>query len=166
MIAIVVASEGKNADLAEKVFEEAKSQGSEARLINLLDFSLPLYSTREEKANGIPKKAVELKELFQKAKSFVFVAPEYNGSVPPTLNNSIAWVSRAAEDWREAFNGKVASIATHSGGGGAHVLMSMRMQLSYVGMTVLGRQILTTYQKELNQESLKEIISQQINLTK
>ena len=67
-------------------------------------------------------------------------------------------MSRSGEDWRDVFNGKSALIATHSGGGGAHVLMAMRHQLSYVGMNVLGRQLLTNYGKQLNDESAIECI--------
>jgi NAD(P)H-dependent FMN reductase len=92
----------------------------------------------------------------------IFISPEYNGSTPPVFTNSLAWVSRTGKEWRGIFNRKTAVIATHSGSGGAHVLMSMRLQLSYLGMNVLGRQILTHYTKELNQETLMDILDQLI----
>ena len=53
-----------------------------------------------------------------------------------------------------------AVVATHSGGGGSHVLMHMRMQLSFIGMNVVGREILTNYNKPVNSESLTAVVDQ------
>ena len=56
--------------------------------------------------------------LYNKAESFVFVSPEYNGGVPPALTNIIAWVSRlGGKDWRKSFNGKAAALARSILGG-------------------------------------------------
>ena len=90
--------------------------------------------------------------------SFAFVAPEYNGSIPPTLSNAIAWLSVGTEDFRELFNGKGAAIATHSGGGGQKVLVAMRLQLSHLGVNVLGRELLTSSQRELNEDSARAVL--------
>jgi hypothetical protein len=51
-------------------------------------------------------------------------------------------------------------IATHSGGGGSHVLMNMRIQLSLLGVNVMGRQILTHKTKDLNHESMVAVLEQ------
>jgi chromate reductase len=152
-LAVIVASTGKNLELGEKIKSHAIETGFEAEVINLVELDLPLYSTESEQ-KGIPPKAVELTKKVSHADSLVVISPEYNGGIAPTLNNAIAWISRGSEDWREAFNGKPAIIATHSGSGGMHALMAMRMQLSYIGMNVLGRQLQTNYSKELSIESL------------
>jgi chromate reductase len=95
------------------------------------------------------------------ARSLVFCAPEYNGSMPPIVNNAIAWVSRSgSEDWRAAFNGKPAVVATHSGGGGLKVTQAMRAQLEHLGAIVLPRPIITNYQKVFNQDSAVAILTQ------
>lgn len=158
-ITILVSSKGKNVDLGNAISEEISKRNISSELINLVDLDLPLYTTEEE-VNGIPDNAKKLASHLKECQSFVVVAPEYNGSVPPVLINAISWVSRTGDDWREAFNGKMALIATHSGGGGAHVLMALRSQLSFVGANVIGRQILTNYSKELNIDSLKSCIDQ------
>ena len=50
--------------------------------------------------------------------SFVFCGPEYNGSIPPIISNTIAWISVSTEHWRDGFKDKNAFIATSSGGPG------------------------------------------------
>ena len=77
---------------------------------------------------------------FEISKIDGFVAPEYNGNVPPSFANFLAFCSKSSKDWRELFNTKKAVVA-HSGGGGAHVLMHMRMQLSFIGMMLSGAKL-------------------------
>lgn len=72
------------------------------------------------------------------------MAPEYNGAPPPTFNNFLAWVSRSTKNWRETFNGKPAMLASFSAGSGIQALVIMRLQLSHVGMNVIGRTIQST----------------------
>lgn len=163
-IVILLCSEGENKKLAQKLAEEITSQNEEHDIISLANLELPLYTTEEEK-KAIPQAAKDLSSSLQKCRAMIVVAPEYNGGIPPVLNNAIAWVSRSGDDWREAFNGKMALVATHSGGGGLHALMSMRQQLSYIGVNVLGRQIHTHYKKPLNLESAKACIAQLLELT-
>lgn len=163
-ILVLVASVGKNVELGDKIAAEIRAQDAQAEIVNLVELDLPLYSTKAE-ANGIPEKAVELSKKMIDANAVFFVAPEYNGSIPPCLNNMIAWVSRSGDDWRGAFNGKIAGIATHSGGGGLTVLAAMRAQLSYLGMNVIGRQLQTNFGKPLNPESATAVVAQMIKLS-
>ncbi|MCM8536232.1 MAG: NAD(P)H-dependent oxidoreductase [Lentisphaeraceae bacterium] len=156
-IIILVASKGMNVVLGDKLAEEVKAQGATPEIINLVDLELALYPAKCETSKT---KAIELTEQVKTADGLLFVAPEYNGSLPPVLNNAMAWISTSTEEWRETFNGKAAAIATHSGGGGAHVLVAMRQQLSYIGANVVGREILTHYKKELNPESATEVVGQ------
>lgn len=165
LLTILVASVGKNVELAAELEKTAKEQGADVRVVNLVELELPLYSTLAEK-DGIPDKARDLTAQMIESQGMIVVAPEYNGSMPACLNNAISWVSRSTDgdDWRQAFNGRPVVIATHSGGGGAHVLMAMRQQLSYLGMNVLGRQLMTNYGKPLNPESAQAVVSQLIQL--
>jgi len=109
---------------------------------------------------GLSEKFSNALTVLKSANSMVFVAPEYNGNVPPSFTNFLAFCSRSSKDWRELFNTKKAIVATHSGGGGAHVLMHMRMQLSFIGMNVVGREILTNYNKPVTPESLTAVVDQ------
>lgn len=157
-IAIVVASTGKNLELAQKIEASAKSKGFEPKIYDIVKMGLPLYSSEEQEANASPKAITDILSELQETERFFFIAPEYNGGLPPTFTNFFAWASTATKDWRESFNGKTAVIGTHSGGGGLHALMAMRIQLSYVGMNVMGRQLHTHFSKELNQEALDSVL--------
>jgi len=164
-IGILVASATNNRKLGDKLQELATSLNIETTVINLVDLDLPLYSTVEEERNGIPDTAKDLAEQILSLKAFIIVAPEYNGVMPPVLNNAMAWTSRSTDSWRDAFNDKIVGLATHSGGGGAKGLQAMRIMYQHLGANILAREILTTYEKPLNEESAKKMIEQLVKLS-
>jgi NAD(P)H-dependent FMN reductase len=161
-ISIIVASTNTNLALAQQLNTIALEMGQTTQIINLVEEILPLYTTKVQSQQGIPDKVKELAQTLTNTDAMIFVAPEYNGGIPPTLTNAIAWLSVSGDDWRGCFNGKPAVVATHSGGGGQHVLLAMRCQLAYIGMNVVGRQIHTTNSKPLNLDSAREVMKQLI----
>lgn len=165
-IGILVASANNNRKLGDKLKELAIKSDYEVELINLIDLDLPLYSTVEEERNGIPETALDLANTILSLKAFIVIAPEYNGVMPPVLNNAMAWTSRSTKDWRDAFNEKVVGLATHSGGGGAKGLQAMRIMFQHLGANILARELLTTYEKQLNEDSAKNMIEQLVKLSK
>ena len=165
-IGIIVASSNNNLKLGLKFQELAKELNVETELINLVDYNLPLYSTNEEEKNGVPESALDLATKIMDLKAFIIVAPEYNGVMPPVLNNAMAWTSRATKNWRDAFDDKIVALATHSGGGGQKGLQAMRIMFQHLGANILAREILTTYEKALNEDSAKLVIKKLANLAK
>ena len=163
-ITLLLSSSGKNKELANTLKDIIEKSGAKGSIINLEVLELPLYSGIEEERSGVPKEVIDLKNKMVISDGFIFIAPEYNGSLPPVLINAISWLSRSSDDWREAFNGKIAAIATHSGGGGKNVLMAMRLQLSFLGTNVLGRELLTNYSKQLNISSAEAVIKEILKL--
>lgn len=164
-IAILVASSVKNLELGLKLQELAVKENCDVTLINLVDLKLPLYSTNEEEENGIPKAASTLAKQILAFKAFIIVAPEYNGVMPPVLNNATAWITRATDDWREAFNEKIVGLATHSGSGGARGLQAVRMHFQHLGANILAREMLTNYEKPLNEEAAIGMIQSLVRLS-
>ncbi len=164
-IGILVSSSNNNQKLALKMKEIVIEHNCEVELINLVDLKLPLYNTIEEEENGIPQVAIDLATKILNLKAFIIIAPEYNGVMPAVLNNAMAWTSRATKQWRDAFDEKVVALATHSGGGGTKVLQAMRIMFQHLGANVLAREILTTYDKPLNEESGQNIVKQLIKLS-
>jgi len=164
-IGILVASAGNNRKLGSRLQELATSLNVETQIINLVDLNLPLYSTVEEERSGIPDTAKDLAEQILALNAFIIVAPEYNGVMPPVLNNAMAWTSRSTDSWRDAFNDKIVGLATHSGGGGAKGLQAMRIMYQHLGANILARELLTTYEKPLNEDSAKKMIEQLIKLS-
>ena len=165
-IGILVASSNNNLKLGLKLKELALTLNYDAELINLVDLKLPLYSTLEEQENGVPENVLDLASKILDLNAFIIVAPEYNGVMPPVLNNAMAWTSRATKDWRDAFNEKTVALATHSGGGGAKGLQAMRIMFQHLGANILAREILTTYEKPLNEETAISMINNLVKLSK
>ena len=159
-IGILVASSDNNLKLGLKLEELAKEVNVETELINLVDLDLPLYSTVKEEKIGIPDIAKDLASKILSLNAFIVVAPEYNGVMPPVLNNAMSWTSRATDNWRDAFNEKIVGLATHSGGGGQKGLQAMRIQFQHLGANILARELLTTYEKPLNEDAARNMIVQ------
>jgi chromate reductase len=156
-ILIITASNGHNLKLAKSFEEKYSELDAKSEILDLVELDLPLYSPKAEQEQGVPKKLTSWLEKVESADALVFCAPEYNGGVPPTLTNFIAWTSRADKDWRKFFNAKTAAIASFSGSGGVNVLNSMRVQLSYIGCNVIGRHIMTHMKMPLKPEDLDAV---------
>ena len=159
MLLICTASSGHNRALASRLLSLAEGLNMAAQMVDLTQIDLPVY-TPERDESGAPKALAEIESLFASAHGFFFCAPEYNGSIPPTLVNAIAWLSTQSVDFRSLFNGKPVGIASHSGGGGQKVLVAMRLQFSHLGCNVIGREILTRSSKPLREESAISILKQ------
>ncbi len=159
-ICVVSASVGKNLELANAIIEKLQKNSSvNVHLLDLVKLNLPLYTSEIETHYKPEEVVAPFKDLLN-VDGFIFLSPEYNGAPTPTFINFIAWVSRSTKNWRDAFNGKTTLIGTFSGGGGQHVLMNMRLQLAFIGMNVIGRQILSTFQKPTSDESLENTLQE------
>lgn len=79
--------------------------------------------------------------------------------MPPVLSNALTWVSVKSKNWRDAFNGKFAIIATHSGGNGFRFLLAIRSQLEHMGTNVLSRTISVSKDIPLNKDSARKILN-------
>ena len=159
MLLICTASSGHNLALARRLAGMADEMGMPNQVVDLTEAGLPLYTPARDEA-GRPAALDELEAAFEAATAMFIIAPEYNGSIPPTLSNTIAWLSTQSDDFRALFTLKPVAIATHSGGGGQRVLVAMRLQLSHLGSTVLGRELLTTGKKPLNEASARAVLQQ------
>ena len=166
MYIIFVASLNENMKLANKLQEQLTKLGKTSKIINLVELNLPMYDSLKEEKDGIPKKIIALVEEMKNANAYIFISPEYNYSLPPVLVNTIAWVSRIGDDFREVFALKKVQLATHSGGGGSDVNNAMRSQLTKLGSLVMPREIITTYQTPLREDSSKRILEQFVQMTK
>jgi chromate reductase len=107
---------GRTADVAQK---ELAMQGAEVTRISLADYPLPIMDEDMEEEKGVPENAVKLGRLIGVHDGLLIATPEYNGSVPPLLKNTIDWVSRMRVDGGRTFRplaGKVAGLCSSSNG--------------------------------------------------
>ena len=91
---------GRTADVAQK---ELAMQGAEVTRISLGDYPLPIMDEDLEKEKGVPENAMKLGRLIAAHDGLLIATPEYNGSLPPLLKNSIDWVSRIRRDGGRSF---------------------------------------------------------------
>jgi len=157
---MITATSGTNRELADLFATSATAKGHDAEVVDLAEMDLPMFSMARSKDPESVPDISEFVSSMTEADAWIVVAPEYNGSMPPTLNNVIAWMSTSM-DWhsfREMCTGKPVGLATHSGGGGAHVIMAMRQQFSYIGADVMGRVCMSGRDKEANPETINSMI--------
>ena len=134
-----------NRKLARQTVEALRAAGLEATLADLRDFPMPIYDGDMEAGEGIPLAAKALKELARAHDGFAIASPEYNGSFPALLKNTLDWISRPEPGERplEVFRGKVAAIlsASPGPGGGRRVLHQLRELLEMMSVTVIPREL-------------------------
>ena len=160
---ILTASHNRNLQLAERVLAASREAGLPATILDLTALELNLYTSRGE-GKGPGADFEQLHRAMAEAGGLWICAPEYNGGIPPSLTSAIAWLSRAAEDFRALFNGKPVALATHSGGGGQKLLSALRIQLSHLGCIVLGRELLSHGQKPANPDTITAMVAQMQHL--
>lgn len=134
---------GKTADIAQK---ELALQGAEVTRISLADYPLPIMNEDLEAEEGIPENAVALARLFVAHDAILIATPEYNGSIPPLLKNTIDWVSRVHSDGGKPlrpYSGKIVALCSSSNGhfAGIRSANHLRAVLSHIQMEVISPQV-------------------------
>ena len=157
-VLVLAASSGKNLALAQRFSESFEKQGMTAKIVDLTTLHWPVYTPELDGDREKSPYTSELASLILNSTALVVCAPEYNGVMPPALNNTIAWLSVESGDFRKLFNNRTVLLATHSGGGGAHCLMAMRHQFSFLGSNVIGRTMTLNKSKPFSQETMDDLV--------
>ncbi|MDE1811914.1 MAG: NAD(P)H-dependent oxidoreductase [Thaumarchaeota archaeon] len=114
-------------------------------VIDLRDYTMPLYDGDLEQQQGLPSNARKLKDLMLLHQGFLISSPEYNSSISGVLKNTIDWVSRPVEGEEPlaCFKGRVAGIMSASPGalGGLRGLVHVRAILENISVIVIPDQI-------------------------
>jgi NAD(P)H-dependent FMN reductase len=155
---MITSTSGANRELADVFVSTATAKGHDAEVVDLAEMNLPMFTVARSKDPDETPDISDLVTSMTHADAWIVIAPEYNGSIPPTLNNAIAWLSMDWQSFRTMCTGKPVGLATHSGGGGAHVIMAMRQQFSYIGADVIGRTCMSGRDKEANPETIDAMI--------
>ncbi|WP_198173822.1 NADPH-dependent FMN reductase [Lysobacter soli] len=134
-----------NRRLIHVLAEGARAAGAQVTLIELRDFALPIYDGDIE-ADGMPENARRLQALMAEHDGLLVSTPEYNGSMPALVKNTLDWISRPLESGRSGvtlFQDKVAGIVSASPGplGGLRSLLVLRDALAKLGLLVVPQQV-------------------------
>ena len=136
-----------NKKLAALAHHIAEANGIEAVLVDLKDYSMPIYNGDLEAKEGPPERARVFKALLGEYPGVFIASPEYNSSVTPLLKNTLDWVTRVrakGETGLEVFKSRVFAISGASPGyyGAMRSLLHLRQILEVgIGATVIPQQI-------------------------
>jgi chromate reductase, NAD(P)H dehydrogenase (quinone) len=134
-----------NRKLAVLATDALRSQQIDTTFADLRDYPMPLYDGDSEAAQGLPPTAKAFKELVREHDTIVIASPEYNGSFPALVKNTIDWITRPEPGERplEVLRGKTAALLSTSPGPGAgkRGLKHLRELLEMTGLNVLPEQV-------------------------
>ncbi|MDB5805622.1 MAG: NADPH-dependent reductase [Betaproteobacteria bacterium] len=149
---LVFAGSARKAALSKRVARAAHiallEAGADATLIDLADYHAPLYHGDLEAEQGVPEVITRLMAVIDQHDALLIATPEYNGSMPPLLVNTLDWCSRIfAAPGRVAgldilAQKPVAIVGSSPGAlGGLRSLFHLRDLLGNLGMLVMPKQL-------------------------
>jgi len=141
---------GKTADIAQR---ELALAGAEVTRISLADYPLPIMDEDLEREKGVPENAVKLARLFAAHDGILIATPEYNGSMPPLVKNTIDWISRVKSDGGRPLRplpGMLVAICSSSDGhfAGIRSAAHLRAVLAHIQMDVIAPQCSVPYGRD------------------
>jgi len=135
-------------------YAASQIENAEARIADLNDFELPLYSIDIEKASGIPENAAKFMELIKSADGIVLSLAEHNGAFSAAFKNIFDWMSRIDKNvWQ---NKPMLLMATSPGArGGANVIRTAKELLPHFGGNIVADFSLPSFYENFSPEGLK-----------
>ncbi|MGK0241290.1 MAG: chromate reductase [Candidatus Pelagisphaera sp.] len=126
-------SQSINRQLAN--FAAKQVPGAEVTELDLRTLDLPIYSSDEEEANGIPSDAVHFVELIGSHDAVVISMAEHNGSYSAAFKNLYDWASRSEG---KVWGGKpMLLLSTSPGGrGGSTVIEAAKATFPRMGADI------------------------------
>lgn len=94
----------------------------DSTVLDLNDYSVPIFSIDEEKENGIPSKVIEFYNIISSADLLLISLAEHNGSFTAAFKNLFDWTSRHELNMFE--NSKLALLSTAPGARGGLGVMA------------------------------------------
>ena len=124
----------------------AREMGAQVTVIDLKDYPMPLFDADYESSQGMPESAKRLRTLMIQSDAILISSPEYNGSIPAVLKNTLDWASRSEKGGSargDAFKGKKFALmsASPGKGGGKRALVHLRAIIEDIGGTVISEQV-------------------------
>jgi NAD(P)H-dependent FMN reductase len=116
--------------------DAARKAGGEVTLLDLNEFSMPLYHGDLEDREGLPEGAVRLAGEIAAHDALLVASPEYNSMITPLLKNTLDWCTRGETN---PFEGRVAAVISASPGpfGGVRSLQLAQQLLLKLGCHVV-----------------------------
>jgi NAD(P)H-dependent FMN reductase len=124
-----------NTRLAKIAASLIEKNGGKVDYATMSEFDCPSFNQDLESEGQQPPGAVEFKNRILANQAFIISSPEYNGTMPGHVKNTIDWVSRVRP---QPFNEKNALLmsASPSMAGGNRALWSLRVPFEHLGTRV------------------------------
>lgn len=124
-----------NTHLSKLAVQVIENNGGKVDYASMSEFDCPSMNQDLEVNNFHPDGAEEFRKRILANDAFIISSPEYNGSMPGIIKNSIDWVSRFRP---QPFNEKHVLLmsASPSMVGGNRGLWSLRIPLEHLGANV------------------------------
>jgi len=124
-----------NTRLAKIAASLIEKNGGKVDYVTMSEFDCASFNQDLEMDGKQPDGAVEFRKRIEANHAFIISSPEYNGSMPGNLKNTIDWVSRVRP---QPFNEKNALLmsASPSMAGGNRALWSLRIPFEHLGTRV------------------------------
>ena len=104
-------------------FAANKIPNSQAIILDLNDFEMPIYSEDRDRINGIPNKAYEFKKILKSGDGIIISFAEHNGAYTSAFKNIFDWISRIEKIvW---FNKPMFLMSTSDGLRGARLVLEI-----------------------------------------
>ncbi|HSB93754.1 MAG TPA: NAD(P)H-dependent oxidoreductase [Flavitalea sp.] len=135
IFSVSLRTESLNTRLAKLASSIVEKHGGKVDYADMKEFDCPSFNGDVEQRSGIVSAAKEFNNRILANDAFIIACPEYNGSMPGLIKNSIDWVSRYRP---QPFNEKHGLLmsASPSMAGGNKALWSLRVPLEHLGARV------------------------------
>jgi len=110
---------------------------AKGEVVDINDYSLPLFSVDINNEKGLPKPALDFKALMEESDGFILSFAEYNGSYSSAFKNLLDWLSVIEG---KLFEQKPVLLmcATPGEKGGKNVLHAANTYFPYMGADIIG----------------------------
>ncbi|XAG72343.1 NAD(P)H-dependent oxidoreductase [bacterium 19MO04SH03] len=137
VIAFGASTSSQSINQALATYAAKQIEGAQVTVLNINDYSVPMFSEDREKELGQAEGAQAFLRDLAQADAFVISFAEHNGHYPAAYKNLFDWTTRID---RELFKGKPAVyLATSPGPGGAQsVLVAAVASAPFFGGNVKG----------------------------
>jgi NAD(P)H-dependent FMN reductase len=130
-------------------------EGTQATVLDLNDFELPLYGIDYEEEHGIPKNAHNFLEHIKSSDGIILSLAEHNGAYATVFKNIFDWMSRI--DGKLWSDKPMLLMATSPGArGGATVLEVAKGRFPYMGGNIVGMFSLPSFYDNFSEEKIND----------
>lgn len=124
-----------NTRLVKLAMQVIQKNNAQVDYANMSEFDCPSFNQDLDNSDSLPAGAEEFNKRLLGADAFIISSPEYNGSIPGYLKNSIDWVSRFRPQPFNERHGLLMS-ASPSMAGGNRGLWSLRVPFEHLGARI------------------------------